>query len=68
MESGEEIIQEQLPEELRGQRIYRLNFPLTQERTRTQSHQPNYGRGGGGSLPSSPLPSDHDQNRRPRRR
>ena len=68
-ESGEGGIREQLPAELRGQRMYRLRLPLTQERQRVRNLQPNEGGGGGGSSPSSsPPPSDHPQNRNPRRR
>ena len=67
-ESGEGGIREQLPAELRGQRMYRLRLPLTQERQRVRNLQPNEGGGGGSSPSSSPPPSDHPQNRNPRRR
>ena len=67
-ESGEGGIREQLPAELRGQRMYRLRLPLTQERQRVRNLQPNEGGGGGSSPSSSPPPSDHLQNRNPRRR
>ena len=61
-ESGEGSIREQLPAELRGQRMYRLNLPLTQERHQAKSRQPNEGGGGGSSPSSSPPPSDRGQN------
>ena len=62
-ESGEGSIREQLPAELRGQRMYRLNLPQTQERHQVRSRQPNGGGGGGSSPSSSPPPSDRGQNR-----
>ena len=67
-ESGEGSIREQLPEELRGQRMYRLNLPFNQGKQRIRNLQPNDGGGGGSSPPSSPPPSDYGQNRCPRRR
>ena len=57
-----------MPAELKGQRIYRLNLPFTQERQRIRNPLNEEGGGGGSSPPSSPPPSDHQQNRRPRRR
>ena len=68
-ESGEDNIQEQLPAELRGQRVYRLNLPFSQEGQRIRNLQQNDGGGGGGSsLSSSPPPLDHERNWHPRRR
>ena len=62
-ESGEGSIREQLPPELRGRRMYRLNLPLTQGRHGVRVQQPNDGGGGGGNSPSSsPSSSDHRQN------
>ena len=60
-ESEEGNIQEQLPAELRGQRMYGLNLPFFQEGQRIRNLQPNDG-GGGSSPPSSPPPSDHERN------
>ena len=67
-ESGEGSIREQLPAELRGQRMYRLRLPPTQARQRVRNLQPNEGGGGGSSPSSSPPSSDHPQDRPLRRR